>query len=193
MKPILTQTVAPSTYPLDLADAKAHLRVTHTDDDNYIQGLIYAATDYLDYKNGVLGRAIEAQTWKLEVALWDKLQRVHLPVTPVTAITSVQYYDGTNSLQTWSTSEYQLINRDWTAYVCPAPTYSWPSVYNREDAIAVTFTAGYATVPPTLVHAIKFLVAHMYENREATIVGAESQLTDLGFHDLIATLRHEEM
>lgn len=44
------------------------------------------------------------------------------------------------------------------------------------------FTDG---VPPALVHAMKLYVGHLYENREATLVGSTGDETPLGFFDLI--------
>ena len=60
------RTVAPSETPVTLADAKAHLRVDHGDEDTLIGALVSAATEYLDGWDGILGRCLVTQTWTLE-------------------------------------------------------------------------------------------------------------------------------
>ena len=64
-----------------------------------------------------------------------------------------------------------------------------PSVDN--DAIApvrVTATCGYATTPEPLVHAVRLLVAHYFENRQAAEVGNIKEIP-LGIKSLLNTYR----
>jgi uncharacterized phiE125 gp8 family phage protein len=61
----------------------------------------------------------------------------------------------------------------------------WPATacYNY-GAVQVTFVAGYgnaAAVPADLKAAIKLLVGHLYENREAVTLGAMPAELPLGF------------
>lgn len=44
-------------------------------------------------------------------------------------------------------------------------------------------------VPPALIEAIKLLVAHLYENREASLVGITSGELPFGLMDLITPYR----
>jgi len=44
-------------------------------------------------------------------------------------------------------------------------------------------------VPPSLLQAIRLLVAHLYENREASLVSITSQELPFGLMDLIAPYR----
>ncbi len=52
----------PAAEPIDLASAKAHLRVYTDDDDAYISTLIPAAREYCET---VMGRSVMTQTWQL--------------------------------------------------------------------------------------------------------------------------------
>src|SRR5690606_12599307 len=92
------RTVAPATMPVSLAEAKAHLRVDHDDQDDLITAQIKAATAYLDGWSGILGRALVTQTWRQDFAGFG--DRLPLPLVPVTAIDSVSYFDGDNVHQT---------------------------------------------------------------------------------------------
>lgn len=82
---------APSAQVVTLAEAKAHLRVDHADEDDVIEGFIAAAVAYLDGWQGVLGRGIMPQTWRQEFADWGDLQLAMPDV--VDASVTVQGFD----------------------------------------------------------------------------------------------------
>lgn len=63
----MIRVTAPTVPVIDLGEAKAHLRVLHDDDDALIQGLIDAAVSWMDGWDGVLGRCIMPQTWRMEI------------------------------------------------------------------------------------------------------------------------------
>jgi uncharacterized phiE125 gp8 family phage protein len=164
----IRRTVAPTEDPITLTEAKAHLRVLHSDDDTYIAGLVSAAVALVDGE-GMLGRAMVTQTW----AQWvDQAPGwVRLTMGPFIALTSVQYYDDTGTLQTATLADYETrLHGDFV--ICkPKEGYEWPSADAREDAIKITYTAGFgaaSAVPAGLKHALLMLVAHWYANREAS-------------------------
>jgi uncharacterized phiE125 gp8 family phage protein len=157
---------APATTPVSLAEAKAHLRVDHTDDDTRIASLIQAATDHFDGWNGILGRALVTQTWRADFSCFPRAGRLRLPLTPVQSITSIAYWDLSNSDQTWNSAQYTLYAGHGGTYVLG---YSWPSIYGRADAIRVTFIAGYGdatAVPQPIKAAILFYVEMLYEGAD---------------------------
>jgi len=43
--------------------------------------------------------------------------------------------------------------------------------------------------PASLKHAVRLLVGHLYENREATLIGISADMLPLGFADLVAPHR----
>lgn len=167
------RTVEPSALPLTLSEVKAHLRVDHSDEDTSIQIYVEAATAYVDGYSGILGRALVTQTWRQDACSWPT-DRLRLPLAPVQSITSIQYYDANNVLQTLSAGNYSLLEDARSPYAAWLSTASLPSVYDREDAIRVTFVAGYgaaSAVPAAIRAALLLMVGDLHENRESVVVG----------------------
>jgi uncharacterized phiE125 gp8 family phage protein len=158
----LVRTSTPATALITLADAKAHLRVDHTDEDAYITSLIGVATEILDGNTGEIGKALITQTWAYTGA--RPCGSFDMPVKPVQSITSIKYYDADNVQQTLSLSDYTLLNDRLT----PNAGVSWPSGYNRVDSYEIVFVAGYgdvSDVPAGIIQAAYLLISHYYDNR----------------------------
>jgi len=139
LKPV--RTVAPTALPVTLTEIKSHLRVDHSDEDAMIMLYARAATQTLDGYTGTLGRAIVTQTWRQDFNDWPDY-RLRLPLAPVSAISSITYYDTNNASQTLSSANYTLLEDDLGPAAVWASTATLPSVYDRADAIRVTFVAG---------------------------------------------------
>ena len=186
--PAPIRTVAPSGDLITLAEAKAHLRVDHSDEDTYIPSLAMAAVSYLDGYSGRLGRALITQTWAQDYLAFSEVMR--LPLGDLIAVTSVTYYDSANSQQTLATSVYAAASDGLGPYISRKPGQSWPSSYARQDAVRVTWTAGFgataASVPAAIKHAALLLIAHWYANREAVNVGNITSELPLAYEALLA-------
>jgi uncharacterized phiE125 gp8 family phage protein len=116
---------------------------------------------------------------------------IQFPVSPVIGITTFAYTDTAGDPQTLSAGTgYQLdTNRDPGRVTVPV-SGSWPAVQTgKVNAVQITFTAGYGAasdVPDDIKHAIKLLVGHWYENREAALTGAVSKEMDFAVKALLA-------
>ena len=180
------RTVAPAEMPVTLAEAKAHLRVDHDDQDDLITAQIKAATAYLDGYAGILGRALVTQTWRQDFAGFA--DRLPLPVSPVIAIVSVSYFDGGNVQQTLDAGVYDLFADARGAYVTLRPGQVWPVTFHRADAVSITFTAGYgaaADVPEPIRQAILLIVQRLFDGADTSIDVAIDRVV----HVLIAPYR----
>lgn len=74
----------------------------------------------------------------------------------------------------------------------PKPDQVWPGSYHREDAVSVTYVAGYGNadaVPAPIKAAILLIVGHLYENREASTVGVSAELLPMAVDALLAPYR----
>ena len=172
------RTVAPTAALISLSEAKLHCRVDHTADDSLVTALIAAATDYLDGYSGILGRALITQTWQMDFASFDDPMRLRLG--NLIAVTGVTYYDSSNSQQTLSSSVYAALSDGIGPYLTLKSGQAWPSIYTRNDAVRVTWTAGYgaaaSNVPVPIQQAALLLIGQWYDNRAASAAGVTSQV-----------------
>lgn len=161
---------APPVEPITLAEAKAHSRIDHEDDDDYISSLIRVAREKIDGRDGYLGRAIVAQTWDWKFERFDRRYpegdlpryrgrdhhqhpwwRIELPLPPLQSVVSVKYLDIDAVEQTISSSLYVVTGSNgWQpARIEPAAAnQSWPSVYCQPEAIRIRLNCGYAPKDP---------------------------------------------
>jgi len=152
---------------VNLAEIKLHLRVEDDDRDLIIQDLIDAAIADYDGFSGGLNRCLVNQTWAEKMDYLSAI-RIQLTLYPVSSITSVTYYDTNNAVQTLSPSVYRLQNQNAAAYLELVDGQDWPTVYDRDDAVTITYVCGYGAspsdVPANIRAAIKLHVEAHYES-----------------------------
>jgi uncharacterized phiE125 gp8 family phage protein len=157
---------APTTEPLTLDQAKAHLRVDGADDDEVISALIASARAHLEKACGVRFASRTGVVMKCDA--FADLAR--LPEVPVTSVASVTYVDADGETQTLSTSVYELRADGIEAAIVLKSGQSWPAT-QMGSRITVTATVGYSLAPEEIVLAMKMLAAHFNDNRSAVAVG----------------------
>lgn len=169
----IKRTTDSSSEPVSVAEAKEHLRVTHSDDDTYIGNLITASRQSLEITtHRALG---SGQTYEVGYKYFPTTyHRLVIPNPPVVSITSVKYYNDQNVLTTVSDSEYVFENQgSGVAYISMKDGFGYPTVSKeRVDPVVVTFDCGYTALPKPLHQAILLLVAHYYDTREPVAYGA---------------------
>lgn len=149
-----------STLPVTLAEAKNHLRIIGDDLDTDVQGALEAAVEWCE---SVTGRTLrDTSTLVQSYECWPEC--VKFDREPVLSVTSVKYYDASNALQTLASSYYRLHQQSETAAELEwdDTTFTTPSLYDRDDAVQITYAVGYATVPATAKHAIKLALSLFY-------------------------------
>jgi uncharacterized phiE125 gp8 family phage protein len=158
----LTRVSAPASAAVSLAEARAHLRVGHSEEDNYIERLVSAATARIDGPDGI-GFCMMPQTWALSA---DKFEsRVVLPLRPIVSVLSIGYLDADGVAQTVPAETYRLAKSGGAGIVEVVKGAAWPSVGAYAFPVTITFVAG-TGAPPALQHAILLMVADLYENRD---------------------------
>lgn len=173
------RTVAPAVPVVTVDEARAQGIGTATDADTLVEGLVAAATEHFDGRAGILGRALVNQTWRLDTEEPDGCGRVRIDMPNVSSITSiVTVLDEAEA--TWSASEYRLGSVGNMYFVEPRSGYSWPSTDDVENAIQITFVAGFgataADVPTPIRQAIILLAKHLYGLTERNLFLAREDI-----------------
>jgi uncharacterized phiE125 gp8 family phage protein len=165
----------PAIEPVTEADLVSHCQIGELPDDQIGRArvMLAAARQWVENR---LHRQLITATWigyldtfQSVVEIEDKL--------PIKTISSIAYYDSTDTLQTLSSSLYQtdLVSENTPPRIEPVSGQSWPSTYDRYNAVRITFTAGYGatreSVPLGIRHAILMVAADWWANREETVIG----------------------
>ena len=195
LKPV--RTVAPTTPAVSLDDAKQQCRIDHGDEDEKIKAFVDAATDAIDAYGGLSGRALITQTWRQDFDGFfdwrsknagifnpaDRAPYLRLSIGDVQSVSSITYYDSNNAQQTLSPSVYTVLQDAIGPYVTLQQGQTWPSTAIRDDAVRITWVAGFGNtpddVPAKYRQAILLLVAQWYENREDVLVDYRVTVSEL--------------
>lgn len=166
----LNLMTAPAEQPITLVEAKLHLRVETTDEDDLITALIIAATQHLEGRTGLLGRALVTQTWEWR---FDRFPPGNVPILvplpPLQTVTEIKYTDPDGAVQILAASVYQVHPETYQGEIRRKPDQTWPAIRAEPYGITVTFVAGYGTaadVPEAIKAAIKLLIGGWFLTRE---------------------------
>lgn len=169
---------------ISTADLKAFLRVTHSDEDTLIEAIREAAIRYVEnFCNVRIGD-------RTAVFYFNSFpDRVELPVGPINSITSVAYATSDSTTATMSSSDYYVTaGRDPLMIGFKNIPSTFSDTYKK---LQVTVDLGYAeaSVPAAMVHAIKLLVSHMYDQRSPEVIGTITTKLKLGLESLLNPYR----
>lgn len=169
LRPHSSVVTPPVREPVSVAEMRAHCRIDHTDEDETLAAYIVAARSWAEL---YCRRSFMTQTRAVSRQRWA--EQMDLPGGPVTSVASITYVDPDGTTQTLASSSYSLVADGTMAYVV-ASNVLWPSTTEIGTPIRIEYVAGYginsADVPATIRHAIKMLVAQMYEFREPIVTG----------------------
>ena len=153
----------PASEPMTTATIKTYLKVDHSNDDTLIGNLAKAVRKNLEDE---LRKVFITQTWDLYLDKFEDL--ILLEKSPVTSVTHVKYYDSDNSLQTLADTVYDTDIISEPARITLGYSQTWPTIYNRTNAVVIRFVAGYtdaASVPDDIKQIMLLLISYYYDNR----------------------------
>ncbi len=201
-----TEIVTSATgEPVDLEDMKDQLRlgIGESAQDNLLNGLIRSATRRIE---NITNLKLLKQTWKAYPSAWPSTRNyIKMPYSPllhITSSTGVVYKDSSGSTYLMASTG----DNSWREDTVSKPgrlvlenDADWPgeTLYNI-NPISIQFRCGYGTsaagdatkIPWELIQAVKMLVGHWYENREASMVGKAVTMIPDGFDALIANHKY---
>lgn len=152
-------------------EVKLHARIGGSADDGIITRLITSARHEAEAE---LQRSIMPTTWEKRLGAFTS-HGIPLLYGVVTAITHVKYYDGSGTLITMNSADYQTDMDGRPAMIAPAPGLLWPSTeLERLNAVQIRYVAGYANagaVPAGIKQWMLVRVAQLYEHREQVVAG----------------------
>lgn len=177
----LSLVAAPTVAPVSLAEVKAHLRIEHSEEDDYVTGLISAVASRIDGPSGWLRRALINQTYRLNLPYFPVARCIALPLPPLQTVESVSYFDHNDEEQTFPAEAYHVVKTLDEAYIYLKTGASWPGTWERPDAVAIEFVAGYgaasADVPANIRHAMLIEIGSHYAERGDAKIEANPNAT----------------
>ena len=159
-------TSSPTDF-LTLAEAKAHLVVDYSDDDDLITRMISAACRWCE---SYTGRFYTPTT--VVLSRNGFAENMRLRFKPVQEIVSVEYDDGDTEGSVLSADRYQLDAHN----NCLVRAYGavWPSTRYHWNSVRITYRVGYfssgspesVSVPEDIKNAALLVLGDLYANRE---------------------------
>jgi hypothetical protein len=173
----------PGAEPIQVTEARQHVRQDITDDDNLLSAFITAAREYAEM---VTRRALVTQQWKLVgdrfpspmagrlTEYWLGQQwglvgmsgvsqflptdrsgyGIVLPFPPLQTVDEIAYIDPSGTRQILDPSSYKVDNVSEPARIVPAYGAAWPGTRQEINAVEITFTCGYGA-PEKVPEGIK--------------------------------------
>lgn len=179
----LTLVTPPTKEPVTKEMFKDHQRISHNDEDQYIDGLLKAARTWCE---NYLSMAFAAQTWRQTMDHFPRYcgmystTEIRVGRPPLASVSSLTYTNSTGGTTTMPSSDYRVDSDAKPGRVAPMYGGTWPTgIREQPGAVQLTFVAGYGSstpesitnTPSTIKQAILMLAAHMYENREPVNIG----------------------
>ena len=158
----LKQLTPPVSEPVNVAELRSFCRQDLLDDDAELADLAFSCREFIERSFNI---QMLTATWELTLDAFPE-GVIYLPRPPLASVTSIQYYDSANVLQTWSNTNYRVLTTEEPGFI--EAVDSWPNTYERSDAVKVTYVAGWShrtLIPAGLTQAIKTRVRWMYEGQ----------------------------
>ena len=171
--------VPPAIEPISLSEAKAHLRVDHTDEDGYMQSLITVAREAAETRTE---RTLIQSTWRLVLDRFP--QSIPLPMPPIVSVSQITYVDLSGNAVALNPADYFVDTASEPGWVLPVKGKTFPQT-DTVNAVTVTYVAGYGvtaqSVPAPIRHWILLALGDLYDQIRS--VSAEKPRVPQNFAD----------
>ena len=143
-------------------EAKANLRLTHSLQDELVQGMIHTAVAMAE---NYTGRYIHNR--EVVATGSEFIQDLVLRESPVAGDVSVQYRDDSDTLTALDPTLYSVTKSATGEQVIHYHNVgSLPTPFTRTDAVVISYTVGYSssTVPAPYKTFVNLMVGKLYDN-----------------------------
>ena len=166
--------------PISIQDGKAQCRVDTDEDDLLISDYIGTATSRCEL---AARRTFITTTYDAYFDRWPPYS-FEFPLPPLQSVTGFYYTDDDGVETEWAATNYIVDTSSTPGRLRFKRTAVMPSVSLQEiNGVRIRFVAGYggdpSDVPNIYKQAIKMLLGHYYENREALLVAQGLSLSEL--------------
>jgi uncharacterized phiE125 gp8 family phage protein len=180
----------PAEEPLTLAETKAYLRLDDEAEDTLVTTLITAARLHVE---GVTGRALLAQSWRLVLDRWPESRIVKLPVAPLISLTAITAYDGDGTGHDIALAQFLPETAVAPAQLMLPQTIAGMPALRERMGLEIDYVAGFGSeasdVPADIRQALLRLVAYWFEHRDAVIVAGSGAIVPHGFDRALTPYR----
>lgn len=187
--------------PVTVEEALAHLLLKEDDPArSYVEALIPDARDMVE---GEIGCPIGEQTF--ELGLPGFTPAIEFPRPPLRSIISIKYMLADGSIKVLEDSEasppnfcglYTLETGSKPGALFLKFDQMWPyEILAYGFPLKIRYKAGYDPVPAGIRRAILLTIGHLFENREASLIGVAGQPAmelPLGARDACAKYKYVE-
>ena len=161
----LKRTTSPQFLAVTLAEAKAHLRVAGSSQDDLLTRLIEGATEQLERD---IERCLVQASWQQsQYGFPENGGPILLNMSKATAVSSITYIDDDGATQTLATDKYEL-DFGRNTVTCLDDDNLWPETLvtqSKRDTVFVNFTCGVTSesqLPRLFKQAILLEVGRYY-------------------------------
>ncbi len=156
----------PAIEPVSLAEAKAHLRVSHPDEDAFIGTLIVSARWQVEAATGL---KLITQGWSVYADTWPADGVIALPLAPVLSIQDLKVHGEDDIAAVIDPAHYVSDRLARPPRLLLRPDRAWARPGRIANGIEIRLTAGFGAaasdVPAPLREAMLKLVAHWHAYR----------------------------
>ena len=167
-----------ASFPVTLQEAKDYLKINGSDQDAEINQLIATATDIGEK---ITGRDFLNKTYKGFLDYFpDGCIGIEIKKSRLQTVTSFQYFLN-NVLTNFNSSNYYTTQSNDYSTILLNSGSNYPDADDRQQAVEVTFIAGYGNsandVPNTIKKAILSHIAYLFENKGDCDTCGDDQVT----------------
>lgn len=169
---------------LTLSDIKTFLRIDGNDFDSILTPFIKVSRQIGEKITGREFVEKEFRTY-LDFFPYNNYCGIELKRSKLKSITSIQYYDENDALQTLSASDYYFTDDPSYSTIYLKNNKSFPNTYNKKQAVIITFKADYPNRPETIKQAMLSICAYLFENSGDCIADENNPLFQQLFYPYI--------